>query len=197
MFGRNTLLRHCASSVRSFSTKSPVTIGFIGLGNMGLSMAKNLTQAPASLKTKVIVYDINASSSQSLVQFGAEVATDVKSLAQKCDVIITMLPASKHVVGVMSGPDGIIANAKAGSLLIDSSTIDPLTSRSLHEEAAKSKLRMIDAPVSGGVTGAAAGTLTFMVGGTNENLEAARVRFTYKLLTRLALALPKCDKLHL
>lgn len=175
MLGRNVLLRQCVSTVRSFSTQSPPTIGFIGLGNMGLSMAKNLTQAPASLKNKVIVYDINQSSSQSLVQFGAEVAADVKYLAQNCDVIITMLPASKHVVGVMSGPDGIIANAKAGSLLIDSSTIDPLTSRSLHEEAAKSNLRMIDAPVSGGVTGAAAGTLTFMVGGTNENLDAARV----------------------
>ena len=170
------VLRRGIAQTRLFSSKNePVTIGFIGLGNMGLSMAKNLTQAPATLRKKVVVFDMDKSKSQSLVALGAEEAADIKSLAKQCDVIITMLPASKHVVGVMSGPDGIIANAKAGSLLIDSSTIDPLTSRSLHETATAAKLRMIDAPVSGGVTGAAAGTLTFMVGGTVANLEGSRV----------------------
>jgi 3-hydroxyisobutyrate dehydrogenase len=172
-----SIARRCATSTRFFSTQSkPAVIGFIGLGNMGFSMAKNLTNAPATLKSKVIVFDMDKSKSQALAKMGAEEAADIKSMAKQCDVIITMLPASKHVQGVMNGPDGIIANAKAGALLIDSSTIDPLVSRSLHEAAAAAKLRMIDAPVSGGVTGAAAGTLTFMVGGTVENLEASRVR---------------------
>lgn len=172
----STFVRRNLSIARYFSTTSePLAIGFIGLGNMGFSMAKNLTNAPASLKSKVVVFDMDKTKSKALAEMGAMEAKDIKSLAKECDVIITMLPASKHVQGVMSGPDGIMANAKPGSLLIDSSTIDPLVSRALHEEAAALKLRMIDAPVSGGVTGAAAGTLTFMVGGTTANLEASRV----------------------
>eukprot|EP00428_Durinskia_dybowskii_P064927 CAMPEP_0170385852 /NCGR_PEP_ID=MMETSP0117_2-20130122/16729_1 /TAXON_ID=400756 /ORGANISM="Durinskia baltica, Strain CSIRO CS-38" /LENGTH=293 /DNA_ID=CAMNT_0010641649 /DNA_START=123 /DNA_END=1004 /DNA_ORIENTATION=- len=141
---------------------------------MGFSMAKNLTLAPSSLQRKVVVFDMDKSKSKALAEIGAIEAIDVKSLAKECDVIITMLPASKHVQGVMTGPDGIIANAKNGALLIDSSTIDPMVSRSLHEAATAANLRMVDAPVSGGVTGAAAGTLTFMVGGTPQNLEASK-----------------------
>jgi 3-hydroxyisobutyrate dehydrogenase-like beta-hydroxyacid dehydrogenase len=172
----SAVTRRCVVAVRSFSTKSePVAIGFIGLGNMGFSMAKNLVNAPASLRSKVLVFDMDKSKSKELAGLGAVEAKDIQSMAKECDVIITMLPASKHVQGVMSGPEGIIANAKPGSLLIDSSTIDPLVSRSLHEAATAAKLRMVDAPVSGGVTGAAAGTLTFMVGGTQENLEASKV----------------------
>jgi hypothetical protein len=166
-----------STSSRSFSgANEPATIGFIGLGNMGFSMAKNLIAAPPSLRKKVIVFDMDKSKSKALAEMGGEEGVDIKSMAKACDVIITMLPASKHVVGVMTGPDGILNNAKPNSVIIDSSTIDPLTSRSLHEEAAGKSLRMIDAPVSGGVTGAAAGTLTFMVGGTADNLEASRVR---------------------
>jgi hypothetical protein len=183
-----SIARCCATSSRFFSTQSkPAVIGFIGLGNMGFSMAKNLTNAPATLRSKVIVFDMDKSKSQALAKMGAEEVADIKSMAKQCDVIITMLPASKHVQGVMNGPDGIIANAKAGTLLIDSSTIDPLVSRSLHEAATAAKLRMIDAPVSGGVTGAAAGTLTFMVGGTTENLEASRVRSVSCLTFAVAL----------
>ncbi len=176
MISSSNLLRRTAVASRFFSAKTgPVTVGIIGLGNMGIGMATNLAKAPATLQSKVLVFDMDKSKSQSLAQFGAVEAADIKTLAQQSDVIITMLPASKHVVGVMHGPDGIFANAKAGALIIDSSTIDPLTSRSLSEEAATKGLRMIDAPVSGGVGGAAAGTLTFMVGGSAENLEAARV----------------------
>lgn len=176
MISSSTLLRRTVVASRFFSAKTgPVTVGIIGLGNMGIGMATNLAKAPATLQSKVLVFDMDKSKSQSLAQFGAVEAADIKTLAQQSDVIITMLPASKHVVGVMHGPDGIFANAKAGALIIDSSTIDPLTSRSLSEEAATKGLRMIDAPVSGGVGGAAAGTLTFMVGGSAENLEAARV----------------------
>jgi hypothetical protein len=179
----SAVTRRCVVAVRSFSTKSePVAIGFIGLGNMGFSMAKNLVNAPASLRSKVLVFDMDKSKSKELAGLGAVEAKDIQSMAKECDVIITMLP----------GPEGIIANAKPGSLLIDSSTIDPLVSRSLHEAATAAKLRMVDAPVSGGVTGAAAGTLTFMVGGTQENLEASKVSPLELARASVALLLTAC-----
>lgn len=161
------VVRNASSSSRLLSTK----IGFIGLGNMGASMAKNLVAA----KYDVTVFDLNADSCNKLKEVGAKVSPTVKQIAQTCDVVITMLPATKHVSGTLRGPDGIFENAKAGTLIIDSSTIDPLASQALHAEAAAKKMTMLDAPVSGGVTGAAAGTLTFMIGGTEETLEKARV----------------------
>ena len=139
--------------------------------NMGASMAKNLI----SSKFDVTVYDLNVESYHKLVEVGAKVSPSVKEIAENCDVIITMLPATKHVIGVMRGEDGIFNNAKPGTLIIDSSTIAPLASQHLHEEAHDKKLRIVDAPVSGGVTGATAGTLTFMVGGTEDSFQMAKV----------------------
>ena len=110
---------------------------------------------------------------------GATACPDVGTLAKKCDVIITMVPATAHVTGILKGngkQDGnsVFEAAKKGALLIDCSTIDPLASKSLAEEASNAhSLEMIDAPVSGGVTGAAAGTLTFMCGGSDENIAKA------------------------
>ncbi len=138
---------------------------------MGASMAKNLVAA----KMDVMVFDLNADSCKKLAEAGAKISPTVKNIAQNCDVIITMLPATKHVNGVMKGPDGIFENAKAGTLIIDSSTIDPLASKALHVEANSKQLKMLDAPVSGGVTGAAAGTLTFMIGGDAGVLDSAKV----------------------
>lgn len=158
-----------SSTMRSVSTK----VGFIGLGNMGASMAKNLVNA----KMEVTVFDLNVDSCNTLKAAGAKVAPNVKAIAQTCDVIVTMLPATKHVSGTLRGPDGIFANAKPGTLIIDSSTIDPIASKALHAEAEQLKLKMLDAPVSGGVTGAAAGTLTFMVGGKADTLEAYKYIF--------------------
>lgn len=165
--GKFTGIVRNVSSCRMQSTK----VGFIGLGNMGASMAKNLVAA----KMDVLVFDLSKDSCDAVKREGARVAVTVKEIAQTCDVIITMLPATKHVQGVLRGTDGIFENAKPGTLIIDSSTIDPLASKALHEEAGAKKLNMLDAPVSGGVTGAAAGTLTFMVGGPDKVLEDAKV----------------------
>lgn len=90
---------------------------------------------------------------QDLAKLGASTAGTVAELAQKSDIVITMLPATAHVQSVLTGPQGILANIKPGSLLVDSSTIDPIVSRQLIKEAGDKGVRMIDAPVSGGVTG--------------------------------------------
>lgn len=148
-------------------------IGFIGLGNMGSSMATNLLKEFNS----VTVYDLNADAVKELVGKGAKSAASVKDIALSCDAIITMLPATKHVRGVLEGPDGIFENAKEGTIIVDSSTIDPTSTMELNEIAQSKGLKMLDAPVSGGVTGAAAGTLTFMIGGKQEDLDIAAPLF--------------------
>jgi len=153
------------------SSSSNRKFGLAGLGNMGASMAANLLKANPG---NVVVYDISKDSVSALVEKGASAASSPADLARRCDVLITMVPATQHVSGLLRGPDGMFANAKKGSLFIDCSTIDPIASKELCAEAKKMGLNMIDAPVSGGVTGAAAGTLTFMVGGTAEDLDSAR-----------------------
>ena len=148
-------------------------VGLIGLGNMGQGMAANLIQSAGS-PSEVMVYDIVQENLDKVVALGATAMPDVASLANACDIIVTMVPATKHVQGLMHGSGGIFENARSGSLLIDCSTIDPLASQALAEEAMnKYELNMIDAPVSGGVTGAAAGTLTFMVGGDEKDVTRA------------------------
>lgn len=136
---------------------------------MGASMAKNLLKNFDSVE----VFDLSTDSVNALVAAGAKRAESVKSLAANSNVIVTMVPATPHVIGLMRGPNGIFANAAKGTLLIDSSTIDPITSKELIAEAKNLGLSMLDAPVSGGVTGAAAGTLTFMVGGEVADVERA------------------------
>eukprot|EP00981_Chlorochromonas_danica_P010538 scaffold3266_cov236-Ochromonas_danica.AAC.4 len=150
-------------------------IGVIGLGNMGLSMAQNVLKSEEIKKrSDVVVYDINSSAVTTMEALGATGAKSVAELAKECHVIITMLPATKHVQQTLLGPDGVFQNAPKGSLIIDSSTIDPIASQEMSKVAASLGHYMIDAPVSGGVTGAAAGTLTFMVGGQKDALEKAR-----------------------
>ena len=137
------------------------TVGFIGLGNMGAPMAANLLKAGH----QVTGYDIVASARDALVQKGGRAAASAAEAAAAGDIVVTMLPAGPQVREVYLGPDGIIANAKPKALLIDCSTIDVETARSVAASAGESQLLMLDAPVSGGVIGAEAGTLTFMVGG--------------------------------
>jgi 3-hydroxyisobutyrate dehydrogenase len=139
------------------------TIGFIGLGNMGAPMAANLLKA----QHKVTGYDVVSTPLSSLELQGGKAASNAAEAAMAGDIVITMLPAGPQVRAVYLGPDGIIAKAKKGSLLIDCSTIDVETARLVTEEAKKAGLEMLDAPVSGGVMGAQAGTLTFMIGGTD------------------------------
>jgi 3-hydroxyisobutyrate dehydrogenase len=163
-------MRNVSCSMLRFSTATSPKIAFIGLGNMGASMAKNLLKNG----NIVAVFDLNPASVAELQKVGATTSVNVKTLAASSDIVVTMLPATAHVKGTLLGPDGIFQNLKKGSLVIDSSTIDPLASRELSEAAKALSLDFVDAPVSGGVTGAAAGTLTFMVGGSEGQVERAR-----------------------
>ena len=137
------------------------TIGFIGLGNMGAPMAGNLVKA----QHHVTGYDIVAAPRAALAERGGHVAASAVEAATAGDMIITMLPAGPQVRAVYLGPDGIIARAKKGALLIDCSTIDVETARLVTAAAKEAGFEMLDAPVSGGTIGAEAASLTFMVGG--------------------------------
>jgi 3-hydroxyisobutyrate dehydrogenase len=137
-------------------------IGFIGLGTMGLPMAVNLIKAGHQVEG----VDVNPASVEKLKAAGGSNAEFAKVAASRAAVVITMLPAGQHVRDAYLGPNGIVENANPGTLLIDCSTIDVDTARAVAAEAEKKGLLMLDAPVSGGVGGAAGGTLTFMVGGS-------------------------------
>jgi 3-hydroxyisobutyrate dehydrogenase len=137
------------------------TIGFIGLGNMGGPMAANLIKAQHS----VTGFDLVPAAMTALDAAGGKLAASAAEAVAAADIIVTMLPAGPQVRAVYLGPDGIIAKAKRGALLMDCSTIDVETARLVAAEAAKAGLEMLDAPVSGGTMGAQNATLTFMVGG--------------------------------
>ena len=139
-------------------------IGFIGLGNMGLPMAQNLIKAGHTVEG----VDVNPAAVERLKAAGGVSVETAKVAASRADVVITMLPAGQQVREVYLGPGGIIEDANPGTLLIDCSTIDVETARSVASEAEKKGLMMLDAPVSGGVGGAQAATLTFMVGGSEQ-----------------------------
>src|SRR5437763_7557354 len=145
-------------------------IGFIGLGNMGLPMAQNLLRAGHA----VAGFDLNAEASERLTATGGSRVNSVAEACRDADVVITMLPAGEHVRAVYLAEDGVLAAAAPASLLIDSSTIDVETSRAVAQAAEGRGLAMVDAPVSGGVAGAEAATLTFMVGGAAEAFARAR-----------------------
>ena len=144
-------------------------IGFIGLGNMGLPMAQNLIKAGHQVEG----VDVSQGATDKLKSAGGAVAETAKIAASRADVVITMLPAGKHVREVYLGSGGIVENANAGTLLIDCSTIDVESARVVSAAAEAKGLLMLDAPVSGGVGGASAGTLTFMVGGSERAFERA------------------------
>ena len=144
-------------------------IGFIGLGNMGLPMAQNLIKAGHQVEG----VDVNPASLEKLKAAGGATAETAKIAAARGDTVITMLPSGKEVREVYLGPNGIIENANPGTLLIDCSTIDVETSRAVAAAAQAKGLLMLDAPVSGGVAGATAGTLTFMVGGSAQGFTRA------------------------
>lgn len=145
-------------------------IGFIGVGNMGGPMAANLAKAGHTVKA----FDLSKEAVDKVVAAGCEAAETVTDAARGVDVIITMLPAGKHVAHVYDGADGVFATAAPGTLMIDCSTIDVDTARTVINAAEEKGFLMVDAPVSGGVGGAEAGTLTFMVGGSEEAVEKAR-----------------------
>ena len=145
-------------------------IGFIGLGNMGLPMARNLIKAGH----QVVGFDVTRAGVDALAKDGGKPAASASQVCADADVVITMLPAGQHVRTVYTGEGGVIAAVKPDTLLIDSSTIDVDSARAVAATAAARGLPMIDAPVSGGVGGAQAGTLTFMVGGPDAAFARAK-----------------------
>lgn len=146
------------------------TIAFIGLGNMGGPMAANLARAGYTVQ----VFDLLPAAIDAAVVAGARAAASARDAVAGAEVVISMLPASRHVEALYLGEAGILDAIEPDALLIDSSTIAPATAQKVAAAAAARGLRMIDAPVSGGTAGAQAGTLTFIVGGSAEALEAAR-----------------------
>jgi 3-hydroxyisobutyrate dehydrogenase len=145
-------------------------VGFIGVGNMGMPMAQNLLKAAH----EVTGFDLDAHATELLAANGGTSANSVADACTAAEVVITMLPAGEQVSDVYLGAGGVLASVAPATLLIDSSTIDVQTARDVAQAAQDKGLAMVDAPVSGGVTGAEAATLTFMVGGSDDAFERAR-----------------------
>jgi 3-hydroxyisobutyrate dehydrogenase len=150
------------------------TVAFIGLGNMGGPMAKNLVAAGHT----VTVFDLMPEACADLQQAGASVAETTADAVAGAEYVVTMLPAGKHVAGVYIGSDeqpGLLSQLDSSVTVLDCSTIDAQTARTVGEAAAELGIGFMDSPVSGGVAAAAAGTLAFMCGGSPETFEKARL----------------------
>jgi 2-hydroxy-3-oxopropionate reductase len=147
------------------------TVGFIGLGIMGKPMAQNLIEAGYDL----VVYNRTREKAEELD--GATVAESPRAVAEQSDIIITMLPDSPQVEEVLAGEDGVFEGIQEGTLIVDMSTISPVVTEELSQQAQERGASMLDAPVSGGDVGAIDGTLSIMVGGSEEDFERARPLF--------------------
>ena len=145
-------------------------VGFIGLGNMGMPMAQNLLKAAHA----VTGFDLNVDATERLAASGGSTANSIADACKAAEVVITMLPAGEQVREVYLGAGGVLATVEPETLLIDCSTIDVATAREVAQAARDKALAMVDAPVSGGVAGAEAASLTFMVGGEDAAFERAR-----------------------
>ena len=145
------------------------TIAFVGVGNMGGPMARNLLKAGEA----VCAFDLSDKVLKPVIDAGATTAPSVREAVGGADVVISMLPAGAHVRAIYLG-DGVLTAAKKGALLIDCSTIDIDSARAVHDAAANAGLDFLDAPVSGGVGGAEAATLAFMCGGTDAAFRRAK-----------------------
>ncbi|GAV09242.1 hypothetical protein RvY_18814-2 [Ramazzottius varieornatus] len=165
--------RRCCPGIRMASSQSSSNrVGFIGLGNMGSHMARNLLKKGQS----VMIYDVYPEAMAALEGQGAVAARSLTEIADSCSKIITMLPSSPHCTQVYTGDGGLLkSDIKEGTLLIDCSTIDPATSKEISASAVKRGATFCDAPVSGGVMGARDAALTFMVGcDSPEDFDAIR-----------------------
>jgi 2-hydroxy-3-oxopropionate reductase len=158
-------------------------IGFIGAGIMGKPMAKNLIKAGYNL----VVYDINKEPVKELVSLGAEEGFSPKDVAERTDVIITMLPDSPQVEEVILGVNGVLEGARRGSVIIDMSSIAPAVSKEIAKRAEEKGIEFLDAPVSGGEPKAIDGTLSIMVGGKKEVLDRC-----YEILNKMGSSITLC-----
>ncbi|MEA5106763.1 MAG: 2-hydroxy-3-oxopropionate reductase, partial [Sphaerochaeta associata] len=145
-------------------------IGFIGLGIMGKPMAKNLLKAGH----EVVCFDVVKDNVENVVAAGAKAAASAADVASQVPVVITMLPNSPHVKSVVMGEGGVLEGAAEGLILIDMSSIAPLASQEVEKACAQKKVRMLDAPVSGGEPKAVDGTLAIMVGGEKSLFDEVR-----------------------
>ena len=145
-------------------------IGFVGVGNMGGPMARNLLKAGHEVKA----FDLSPEAMDRIAEAGAVRAQSAQDAARGVEAVITMLPAGQHVRGIYLGEHGLLAAADKGALFIDSSTIDVESARAVAQAAAEAGFAMVDAPVSGGVGGAEAGSLTFMCGGPDAAFTRAK-----------------------
>ena len=145
-------------------------IGFIGLGNMGEPMATNLVKAGLD----VIGFDLIEEAKKKAERNGIHIAEDAVSASENVDALISMLPASEHVESLYLGENGLLSKLDKAVLIIDCSTIAPDSAIKVANQAKDLDLSMVDAPVSGGVVGAQESTLTFIVGGAENNVERAR-----------------------
>ena len=148
-------------------------VGFVGLGIMGTSMARNLMEDGHEL----VIHNRTRAKAEKLAKLGAEVATSPREVAGRSDVIITMLPGPPEVEEVLGGENGLLEGVRDGSLIVDMSTSSPLLAQELSRTANTRGVGMLDAPVSGGDIGAIEGTLSIMVGGEKEDFERARPLF--------------------
>jgi 2-hydroxy-3-oxopropionate reductase len=148
-------------------------VGFIGLGIMGKPMAKNLMEAGYDL----VVHNRSPEKAEELAGEGATAAGSPREVAEGCDVVITMLPDSPQVEEVLSGEGGVFEGVREGALIVDMSTISPVVTESLAKGAKEKGASLLDAPVSGGDVGAIEGTLSIMVGGSEEDFERAKPLF--------------------
>lgn len=146
------------------------TVGFIGLGNMGGPMASNLAKAGHKVKA----FDLSEEALKAIVADGAQAAKTAAEAIDGAEFVVSMLPADRHVKGGYLGDDGLINKLNKDQLVIDCSTISSETAMYVGEQLEKAGIAFIDAPVSGGVGGAKAGTLTFICGGTETNVDRAR-----------------------
>src|SRR5215813_3105162 len=147
-----------------------VTVGFIGVGNMGNPMAYNVLKAP----NPMIVFDMNPKAMENLVQAGAKRAGSPREVVENSEIVFTSLPASPDVEAVYLDPGGLVERAKPGTILVDLSSVLPSTPRKIEPRAKARGVHFLEAPVSGGVSGARAATLAIMVGGDAAPLERAR-----------------------
>jgi len=145
------------------------SIGFVGLGIMGKPMSRNLMKAGHRL----MVFDIVKDSVDAIVADGAAAGASAADVASKSDIVITMLPDGPEVDQAILGPAGVLAGAKAGTLVVDMSSISPLVAQKVGAACAAKGVDFLDAPVSGGEPGAIAGTLAIMVGGKQEAFDRA------------------------
>jgi 2-hydroxy-3-oxopropionate reductase len=145
-------------------------IGFVGLGIMGKPMARNLMKAGYEL----VVHNRSREAVEELAGEGAGAAESPEEVAQACGTVITMLPDSPQVEEIVAGENGVLEGIEAGSLFVDMSTISPVVAKELAERVREREAGMLDAPVSGGEPGAEAGTLSIMVGGSEEDFERAK-----------------------